>query len=64
MPNWVLVCAACKTDVNLWPIFPTNISEFFLPAKPVVATQGLEMRCPKCGHDGVYKRTDILYRAR
>ena len=62
MPHWVLVCSACHADVNLWPILTDDIAEFFMPSKPDIPSQGLDMRCPNCGHDGVYTRTDILYR--
>jgi hypothetical protein len=62
MAHWVLVCPSCNKDFKLWEIPSTSITDFFLPPKPVLPLNGLVTRCPHCGHDGVYHRTDVRYR--
>jgi hypothetical protein len=62
MPLWVLVCPACNGDFHPWEISTKSISEFLFPSKPILPLDGLATRCPNCGHDGVYMRTDVIYR--
>jgi ribosomal protein L32 len=59
MPHWVPGCPNCKSDLDIWKIPDTSIVEFFLPSKPVLPVDGLARRCPNCGHDGVYHRTNV-----
>jgi hypothetical protein len=62
MPHWVLVCPICNGDFNPWEISATSISEFLFPSKPILPKDGMATPCPYCGHNGVYLRTDIIYR--
>ena len=34
-----------------------------LPVKPEFPEKGSELKCPDCGHEGIYQRTDLTYRA-
>jgi DNA-directed RNA polymerase subunit RPC12/RpoP len=62
MAQWVLVCSSCKKDFSIWKTRDTSIAEFFLPSKPHIPIDGLATRCPHCGHDSIYHRSDVRYR--
>ena len=62
-PKWVLICKNCQTEFQHSQVSDVGMASFYLPLKPDVSPEGRKCVCPKCGYEGLYQRTDLLYRA-
>jgi len=63
MPKWVLICKKCQVEFQHSQISDVGMASFYLPLKPELSPEGQKCVCPNCGHECVYHRTDLLYRA-
>ena len=63
MAKWILICANCQAEFKCSEINDVGMASFYLPLKPVLSPEGQKCVCPQCGYEGVYQRTDLLYRA-
>jgi predicted nucleic-acid-binding Zn-ribbon protein len=62
MSAWILKCVNCGSDFQHSQISDVGMSYLDLPRKPDMP-KGVACVCPNCGYSGIYKRTDLLYRA-
>jgi hypothetical protein len=60
---WALDCVGCKDKFNQTKINDSKMMEHFLPTKLCFPAEGVEMKCPNCGHTSVYKTNDFAYQA-
>jgi DNA-directed RNA polymerase subunit RPC12/RpoP len=63
MAAWVLGCLNCKDEFPHAKIDGESLANFLQPMKPIFPHQGLEVACPLCGHKGLYRRHELVYRA-
>jgi hypothetical protein len=63
MPSWILDCVGCGSNFTHSVIEPRKIEDHYLPAKPVIALEGVELECPDCKQKAVYRRFDLRYQA-
>jgi hypothetical protein len=63
MPKWVLICKKCQVEFQHSQISDVGMASFYLPLKPELPPKGTMCVCPNCGHECIYLRTDLLYRA-
>jgi len=63
MPKWVLICKNCQAEFQHSQVSDVGMASFYLPLKPELPPENQKCVCPKCGYEGLYKRTDLLYRA-
>jgi len=62
MPAWILKCLKCGSAFQHSQIADMPMSWLDLPPKPEIPKE-VACVCPNCGYSGIYKRTDLLYRA-
>jgi DNA-directed RNA polymerase subunit RPC12/RpoP len=62
MALWVLACLNCKRDIEQAKINDRVLLDYLEPRKPIFPEEGLEVRCPNCGHRSVYRRNEMVYR--
>ena len=60
MAMWALIRANCKIPFQCSPISEVELSELFLPLKPMPSA-GEESACPGCGHVALYQTYDLRY---
>jgi hypothetical protein len=60
MARWVFTCKNCSKVVPHTEIGRT-LMDYFLPKKPEVSTEGLEMECPECKTKYVYQQNELWY---
>jgi hypothetical protein len=60
MARWVFTCKNCSKVVPHAEIGNTLV-DYFLPKKPEVSTEGLEMECPECKTKYVYQQNELWY---
>jgi hypothetical protein len=64
MPMWIMVCKRCGVEFQHSQININDVGMFlYYVARPEVPADGHKCVCPKCGHEDLYRRTDLLYRA-
>ena len=63
MPRWMLMCLNCEIKFQYAPIDDSRTQDRLLPLKPLFPIIGLEIKCPHCGHQATYQRTELFYEA-
>jgi hypothetical protein len=58
---WILICSNCKSEFQQSQISDVGMSSLLLVEKPIIP-EGHKCVCPNCGTEGLYQRTDLLYR--
>jgi hypothetical protein len=59
--RWVLKCNNCRAECTYAEIPSEGTSNYFLPKRPEVPVGGFKFKCPNCGQEDTYKRTDLIY---
>jgi hypothetical protein len=60
MSSWGLTCKGCGQTFAYSKIRET-LADYFLPAKPEMAPEGVERQCPNCNEKFVYTRNELTY---
>jgi len=60
MAKWVLKCKGCEQLFTHSEIGNT-LADYFLPEKPKLPPEGLEMECPHCNTRAAYQPTELRY---
>jgi hypothetical protein len=60
MASWGLTCKGCGQTFTYSKI-SERLVDYFLPAKPEIAAEGVERECPNCKAKCVYKRNELTY---
>jgi hypothetical protein len=63
MAKWIVICANCQVEFQHFQISDVGMASFYLPLKPELPPTGNKCVCPNCGHESIYLRNDLLYRA-
>jgi hypothetical protein len=61
MAAWVLECLHCNNRFEYEKIAERGIVNYFLPQKPEVPAEGLEVTCPQCQKRARYYFADLRY---
>jgi hypothetical protein len=61
MASWGLTCKGCGELFRYSEISETTLIDYFLPAKPEIAPEGVERECPGCKARFVYQRNELTY---
>jgi DNA-directed RNA polymerase subunit RPC12/RpoP len=61
MANWGLKCKRCGVIFTHSRIGET-LTDYFVPLKPELPTEGLELECPHCKTKSIYLRNDLTYK--
>jgi hypothetical protein len=69
MARWILDCSDCDEEFTYSEIDtdrqPPPIDAFaWIIDKPKIAEAGIPLECPKCKRVSVYKRNQLMYRAK
>jgi C4-type Zn-finger protein len=64
MARWVFSCPICKNEFTYSEI-PRKIrlADYYLPVKPELPTQGVQLDCPSCKRPTTFFRHQLMYRA-
>lgn len=62
MANWGLTCKGCG-EVFRYSEIKETLADYFLPAKPEIAPEGVERECPSCKATFTYRRSELTYRS-
>jgi len=61
-PRWVVSCRGCsKSIVQSYVGSAYGSEDAPNPKEPVIASQGMELECPKCRTKAVYHREDLRF---
>ncbi|HEX4001990.1 MAG TPA: hypothetical protein VHX36_05035 [Candidatus Acidoferrales bacterium] len=60
MASWGLTCKGCG-QTFVYSRISETLADYFLPAKPEIATEGVERECPKCKERFTYLRSELTY---
>jgi hypothetical protein len=60
MASWGLTCKGCG-EVFRYSEIKETLADYFLPAKPDIAPEGVERECPNCKKKFVYQRNELTY---
>jgi hypothetical protein len=60
MASWGLICKGCRQVFRYSEISET-LADYFLPAKPEIAAEGIERECPNCKAKFVYQKSELTY---
>jgi len=61
--NGLLFVLICQVEFQHFQISDVGMASFYLPLKPELPPTGNKCVCPNCGHESIYLRNDLLYRA-
>ena len=61
MASWVLGCLNCQKEFVYANINEDRFVDYMNQNKPEMPTEGREVGCPNCGHQGLYTRNSLFY---
>ncbi len=61
MASWNLECTNCHK--TFWhSAVKEDLTNLYLPEKPIFPDGGAAFQCPHCGHKATYQRHQLCYR--
>ena len=61
MAKWALKCKNCEQLFTQSEIGNT-LADYFIPKKPKLPPEGLEIECPHCKSKAAYRPNELRYR--
>ena len=61
MASWVLQCQHCSRVFTQSQIREKKLIDYFVPLKPELPPEGLELECPHCKAKSIYLPNDLRY---